>query len=29
MDDLTKLIKTEIKKQFRSVRQFSLFIGIP
>lgn len=29
MDELTKLIKTEIKKQFRSVRQFSMFIGIP
>ena len=29
MDELTKLIKTEIKKQFRSVRQFSLFIGVP
>ena len=29
MDELTKLIKTEIKKQFRSVRQFSMFIGVP
>ena len=29
MDELTKLIKTEIKRQFRSVRQFSMFIGIP
>ena len=28
MDELTKLIKTEIKKQFRSVRQFSMFIGV-
>lgn len=29
MDELTKLIKTEIKKQFRSVRQFSMYIGVP
>ena len=29
MDELTRLIKTEIKKQFRSVRQFSMYIGIP
>lgn len=29
MDELTKLIRTEIKKQFRSVRQFSLYIGVP
>ena len=29
MDELTKLIKAEIKKQFRSVRQFSMYIGIP
>ena len=28
-NELTKLIKTEIKKQFRSVRQFSMFIGVP
>lgn len=28
-DELTKLIKTEIKKQFRSVRQFSMYIGVP
>ena len=29
MDELTKLIKAEIKKQFRSVRQFSMYIGVP
>lgn len=29
MNELTKLIKTEIKKQFRSVRQFSMHIGVP
>lgn len=29
MKELTKLIKTEIKKQFRSVRQFSMYIGVP
>ena len=29
MDELTRLIKTEIKKQFRSVRQFSMYIGVP
>ena len=29
MDEITKLIKAEIKKQFRSVRQFSMYIGIP
>ena len=29
MDELTKLIKTEIKKQFRSVRHFSMYIGVP
>lgn len=29
MDELTKLIKIEIKKQFRSVRQFSMYIGVP
>ena len=29
MDELTRLIKAEIKRQFRSVRQFSMFIGIP
>jgi hypothetical protein len=29
MDELTKLIKSEIKKQFRSVRQFSMYIGVP
>jgi hypothetical protein len=29
MNELTKLIKTEIKKQFRSVRQFSMYIGVP
>ena len=29
MDELTKLIKTEIKRQFRSVRQFSMYIGVP
>ncbi len=29
MEELTKLIKTEIKKQFRSVRQFSMYIGVP
>ncbi|MBQ1632091.1 MAG: hypothetical protein II049_04655 [Clostridia bacterium] len=29
MDELTNLIKTEIKKQFRSVRQFSMYIGVP
>ena len=29
MDELTKLIKKEIKRQFRSVRQFSLYIGVP
>lgn len=29
MNELTNLIKTEIKKQFRSVRQFSMYIGVP
>jgi hypothetical protein len=29
MDELTKLIKKEIKRQFRSVRQFSMYIGVP
>ena len=29
MDELTKLIKAEIKRQFRSVRQFSMYIGVP
>lgn len=29
MDELTLLIKKEIKKQYRSVRQFSLAIGVP
>ena len=29
MNELTKLIKAEIKKQFRSVRQFSMYIGVP
>ncbi len=29
MDELTQLIKTEIKRQFRSVRQFSMYIGVP
>ena len=29
MDELTKLIKREIKRQFRSVRQFSMYIGVP
>lgn len=29
MDELTKLIKAEIKRQFRSVRQFSIYIGVP
>lgn len=29
MNELTRLIKTEIKKQFRSVRQFSMYIGVP
>ena len=29
MNELTSLIKTEIKKQFRSVRQFSMYIGVP
>lgn len=28
MDELTMLIKQEIKKQYRSVRQFSLNVGI-
>ncbi len=29
MDDLTLLIRTEIKKQYKSIRQFSESIGIP
>ncbi len=29
MDNLTSLIKTEIKKQYKSVRQFSKSVGIP
>ena len=29
MDELTLLIKKEIKRQYRSVRQFSMAIGIP
>lgn len=29
MDELTLLIKKEIKRQFRSVRQFSMYIGVP
>ena len=29
MDELTLLIKKEIKRQYRSVRQFSLAIGVP
>ncbi len=29
MDELTQLIKKEIKRQYRSVRQFSLAIGVP
>lgn len=29
MKQLTALIKTEIKKQYRSVRQFSIAIGVP
>ena len=29
MDELTNLIKKEIKRQFRSVRQFSMYIGVP
>ena len=29
MDELTKLINAEIKKQFRIVRQFSMYIGVP
>ena len=28
MDELTLLIKQEIKKQYRSVRQFALHVGI-
>ena len=28
MDELTLLIKQEIKKQFRSVRQFAFSVGI-
>lgn len=29
MDDFTNLIKTEIKRQYKSVRKFSVFVGIP
>ena len=29
MDELTQLIKKEIKRQYRSVRQFSMAIGVP
>jgi len=29
MDELTLLIKKEIKRQYRSVRQFSMTIGVP
>lgn len=29
MENLTSLIKTEIKKQYKSVRQFSKSVGIP
>lgn len=29
MENLTALIKTEIKKQYKSVRQFSKSVGIP
>lgn len=29
MDQLTALIKQEIKKQFKSVRKFTSFLGIP
>lgn len=29
MDELTALIKKEIKRQYRSVRQFSMAIGVP
>ena len=29
MDELTQLIKKEIKRQYRSVRQFSMTIGVP
>lgn len=29
MKQLTALIKSEIKRQFRSVRQFSIHIGVP
>ena len=29
MDELTTLIKNEIKRQYRSVRQFSMAIGVP
>ena len=29
MDELTLLIKKEIKRQYRSVRQFSMAIGVP
>lgn len=29
MDELTTVIKNEIKRQYRSVRQFSMAIGVP
>ena len=29
MDSITELIKTEVKKQYKSVRQFSEKSGIP
>ena len=29
MDTLTELIQTEIKRQYKSVRQFSIEMGIP
>lgn len=29
MDNLTKIIRSEISKQYRSVRQFALAVGVP
>lgn len=29
MDNLTKIVRTEISRQYKSVRQFALTVGIP